>query len=244
MPRHRLIRLALFVLPLALALAAVAAAWTATHRQVTPIALVPGFGYDLAPLAFNREVFDDYGKWLAESGVPREHVYVIDYPYRADLDTIRDVISRELEAILAKYPPGTRIDVVGHSMGALAGLYGVMEGGLAGRVRKFVSLAGITQGWNGDLCKRLGVCGKAQAQIVPFRSPFIRDFLSRHDREIARLEKCSLYSPDDGMVSPYDAGRLDGGTNVELKGATHLDMIWKKEVFETMREKCYGGRFR
>lgn len=210
-------------------------------ETVTPILLVPGLWYKYSKPVLGQKVFDPITRWLIQSGFPAEDIHVLNYDSTATIDFINNQLESQIETILQQYPAGTRFDLWAHSLGGFVGLYAMVANGHADRFRKFVSLAGIPQGWNGYAACKIGLCGLAHPPLIPYHSDYVMWFLSTYATAIASYEKCSLYSPSDGLVRPYDAGKFDDGTNVELQGLTHMDMVFNKTSYDAVVQNCYGG---
>lgn len=67
--------------------------------------------------------------------------------------------------------------------------------------------------WRSSLARRRK--GSAHKKLSPLRNAFVMAFHARHAADIACLDKCSLFSPDDRLVTPYDAGRFSDRINME-----------------------------
>jgi pimeloyl-ACP methyl ester carboxylesterase len=211
----------------------------AESPAVRPILLVPGWGYNLYPFIFLKTAWNPYLRWFQQEGFPAKDIHILRYHYEADLDTIGQEVTTQLQTILASYPPGTQFDIMGHSEGAFVALYAMMISGLSSHFKKYISLAGIPQGWDSNLCAK-GLCGKADEDLIPWHSPLVMNFLTTYAAQIHALDKCSLYSPADQFVKPYDAAKFDDGTNIEVPDMRHMQWIWTLRGFETMRAGCYG----
>lgn len=115
---------------------------------------------------------------LLESAlVQRGHV-VISYPLGPiNLRDIRDsagLIARKVESVVAQTGV-ERIDVVGHSMGGLVGLYYLKRLGGRHRVRRLILLGTPAQGtWSALLGLFTAPLGAASLQLLP-GSPFLRE---------------------------------------------------------------------
>lgn len=108
----------------------------------------------------------------------RGHI-VISYPlgFPVNLGDIRDsagLIARKVESIVAQTGV-TEIDVVGHSLGGLVGLYYLKRLGGRHRVRRLVMLGTPAQGtWSALLGLVTAPLGRASLQLLP-GSPFLRE---------------------------------------------------------------------
>jgi pimeloyl-ACP methyl ester carboxylesterase len=114
------------------------------------------------------------GRYLADRG----HI-VFSYPlgFPVNLGDIRDsagLIARKVESIVAQTGV-TEIDVVGHSLGGLVGLYYLKRLGGRHRVRRLIMLGTPTQGtWSALLGLVTAPLGRASLQLLP-GSPFLRE---------------------------------------------------------------------
>jgi triacylglycerol lipase len=108
----------------------------------------------------------------------RGHI-VISYPlgFPVNLGDIRDsagLIARKVESIVAQTGV-TEIDVVGHSLGGLVGLYYLKRLGGRHRIRRLILLGSPTQGtWSALLGLVTAPLGLASLQLLP-GSPFLRE---------------------------------------------------------------------
>jgi pimeloyl-ACP methyl ester carboxylesterase len=108
----------------------------------------------------------------------RGHI-VISYPlgFPVNLGDIRDsagLIARKVESIVAQTGV-TEIDVVGHSLGGLVGLYYLKRLGGRHRIRRLIMLGSPTQGtWSALLGLVTAPLGRASLQLLP-GSPFLRE---------------------------------------------------------------------
>jgi pimeloyl-ACP methyl ester carboxylesterase len=108
----------------------------------------------------------------------RGHI-VISYPlgFPVNLGDIRDsagLIARKVESIVAQTGV-TEIDVVGHSLGGLVGLYYLKRLGGRHRVRRLIMLGTPAQGtWSALLGLVTAPLGRASLQLLP-GSPFLRE---------------------------------------------------------------------
>lgn len=221
------------VLPLLLTLLCFQTAQAATAP--VPIILVKGYGPHFAQLL-------RYQKFFSQEGIG--HVYAVDYDHKSTIPYIERQLSAQFDSILGRYPKGTQFDLVTHSMGGFVGLYTAIRSKWSGNLRKYVSLAGMTQGQDSlpRICRR-GRCGRAIEALTPFLNPFLRKFFADYEKQIERVDKCALYSYSDQIISdPPDSGVLRGSKVLEVPGAGHLDFILRREIYRLMRSACYGGR--
>lgn len=201
-----------------------------------PLILVKGFGPEFAALRI-------YRSFLQVDGYDPQDLNVLSYPQTAAPQELRAAAQKSLQEIFDRYPKGQKFDLITHSFGSFVGPFALFP--LAeGRIRKWVSLAGMTQGQERiPLCEGLGrfFCGFTLPQLVPFKGVLVTDFLHEAGAALRKVDKCALFSPDDGRVNdPPDSAVLPGTVAVEVDKASHNDFIWNRDVYMIMRHVCYG----
>jgi pimeloyl-ACP methyl ester carboxylesterase len=137
------------------------------------------------------------------------------------------LIHRKIEAILAQAPV-TKIDIVGHSMGGLIGLYYAKKLGGHEKVRKLVMMGTPLGGtWSALLgVATVGLVSPSSWQILP-RSSFL-DELAR-----GPLPKGPEYFSIAGRrdwVCPPSSTVLDGVTSVTVP-LGHSSLVVSEEVY-------------
>jgi pimeloyl-ACP methyl ester carboxylesterase len=159
----------------------------------------------------------------------RGHI-VISYPlgFPVNMRDIRDsagLIARKVESIVAQTGV-TRIDVVGHSMGGLVGLYYLKRLGGRHRVRRLVMMGTPTHGtWSALLGLVTAPFGRASLQLLP-GSPFLREL-----EEIplpASVEVISIGAIRD-WLAPLSTTVLDGVRHIAV-ATGHSGLLVDAEV--------------
>lgn len=138
--------------------------------------------------------------------------YRLGLIHTGDICESAALIARKIESIAAQTPL-QRMDIVGHSMGGLVGLYYLKRLGGRRRVRRLVMLGTPTSGtWSALLGVAMAPLGRASRQLLP-DSAFLRD-----------LEQGSL---PDGVEVISVAGkrdRLAPSGSTKLKGVRHISV--------------------
>jgi triacylglycerol lipase len=121
-----------------------------TGTAARPVIIVPGWeiGCEMAP-AWRWE------PWIAalgHAGVPRDRVVIFDTNRCESNVRLAERLGEWVDELLAR-TGATEVDLVAHSMGALAARWCIVQGSCAGRVRSVVTLAGANHGtiW-AELC--------------------------------------------------------------------------------------------
>ncbi len=198
-----------------------------------PVLLVPGWG---------PPVFTDMKRlksFFEADGYSRHDLHHIRYPYKGSLEKIRQVLIPQFKRVLALYPPGTRFDVVTHSLGHFVAMESLLEGGMGDSVEHYVGLAGIGHGQY-DLPPGCGVAScSAFEPLTPFPSPYVKSLLAKHADTFGGWKKCSLYSRNDSVLgNPFFASHFPGGTNVEVSGYRHNDFLFRRDLYQLMQNRC------
>ncbi len=137
------------------------------------------------------------------------------------------LIHRKIESILAQTPV-KKIDIVGHSMGGLIGLYYVKKLGGHEKVRKLVMMGTPMNGtWSALLgVATVGLMSKSSWQILP------------HSKFLSELSNGPLPSPVDyytiaavrDWVCPIDSTFLPGATRLTVP-LGHSSLVVSEEVY-------------
>ena len=192
--------------------------------------------------------------WMVEDGFPKEHAYLFKYSYTKDLETVKQELSTQFNEVFAKYAPNVKFDVIGLSTGHFVGLYTMMETNIDARVERFIGGMGIAHGINSigadyhfpniiysyDDPAYASVVGETIAAISPHMNPFLTSFYQKYDARIRTLKKCSVFSPQDSLVSPYDTGKFDDGENFSIPNLRHITSLNDKDgVYGQVFKNCY-----
>ena len=121
-----------------------------------------------------------------------------------------------------------RVDLVAHSLGGVVARIAMQEGGLAERVRTFVSLAAPHHGTyparygNTEVLKRLRPDSELIGRLDAGRIP-------------DQVRVVCMWSRNDLFVLPSESALLDGATHVDLTPFTHYSYLIAPRCFEAVR---------
>jgi hypothetical protein len=197
-----------------------------------PVVLVPGYLWQVAgePAKLRRQLLD--------SGVAERDLFLVGYPVGEEPAVAGAVVADAIEQALALYPPGAKARVLSWSLGHFVALYAVLEHGLVGRVSMLVGIAGAAHGTEHSPLCSIGLCGRTLPLLMPADNDFVRSFYARHP-EVAALPKCALYSPDDGVLEPFDSGAFPDGVRVEVPGVAHTRKFDDRSYVDAMLGSCW-----
>jgi triacylglycerol esterase/lipase EstA (alpha/beta hydrolase family) len=151
------------------------------------------------------------------------------------------LIHRKIEAILAQTPV-KRIDIIGHSMGGLIGLYYVKKLGGHEKVRKLVMMGTPLRGTWAALAgiATMGVVSASSWQLLP-RSDFLKE-LSEGPLPPS-VEYYTIAAARD-WVCPPASTQLDGATGI-IVPLGHSSLVVSDEVHDrvlwALRKEPSGG---
>jgi hypothetical protein len=206
---------------------------TAIPLDQRVIILVPGWG---PALVTNMK---DLRMFFEKKGVPNDRIFELTYSYRSEFAVIKADLEKQYLAIFQKFP-GAEAAVITHSLGGFAAIYALMKSNLSNHVDTYIQLAGVAHGQTEPPpgCVIESICGPATMQLYSDKA-FVDDFYKTYEAEVAKLKKCSLYSPQDGMaIKPYDSGAFSDGINISLPDVKHLSFLHDEAVFERMKKDC------
>jgi triacylglycerol lipase len=172
---------------------------------------------------------------LLERRLHERHHTVLTYRLpRMNLGDIRDsaaLIARKVESLVAQTSVPS-VDIVGHSMGGLVGLYYVKRLGGRHRVRRLILLGTPAAGtWSALLGLFTAPFGRASLQLLP-TSPFLREL---NDAPIpAGVEVISVGGERD-YFAPLSSTVLEGVRHVALPTG-HSGLLVDADVAATIDE--------
>jgi pimeloyl-ACP methyl ester carboxylesterase len=203
------------------------------EAEVVPKIFVHGGGPRLVV------AMDSAANWYREDGYYRSDLHQIYYSWRESLEAIRSEVQPQIDRILARYPESTRFDVIGHSLGHSVALDMILTGGIAGRVRTLVGLAGVAMGQNKSPRCLTPRCPQLYSLLIPVGNSYIRDLLANHAEEYDRMKKCALFSESDRILEPVDSGaRLPGSISAMIPNVGHLEFKKSRAVYRAIQEVC------
>jgi pimeloyl-ACP methyl ester carboxylesterase len=142
------------------------------------------------------------------------------------------LVHRKIESILSQTQV-KKIDIIGHSMGGLIGLYYVKKLGGARAVRKLVMMGTPQQGtWAALLgVATLGLISSSSWQLLP-RSRFLEEL-----RQGPLPEGVDYYtiSAQRDWVCPPDATRIEGAVSITVP-LGHAGLVMSPEVYAFIRD--------
>lgn len=182
---------------------------------------------------------------LLERHLAERGLIVISYPlgFPVNLGDIRDsagLIARKVESIVAQTGV-TEIDVVGHSLGGLVGLYYLKRLGGRHRVRRLVMLGTPAQGtWSALLGLVTAPLGRASLQLLP-GSPFLREL---GEMPLPKGADVVSIGAVRDWLAPVATTVLDGVRHIALPtghSGLLVDGEVAKVVADLLREDPPGG---
>ncbi|HEX5586807.1 MAG TPA: alpha/beta fold hydrolase [Acidimicrobiia bacterium] len=162
---------------------------------------------------------------LRAAGYRADQIDAISYDSEASSVSAAHVIARAVARLEAR-TGAARVDVVSHSLGAIASRYYVEQLGGDAHVDAWVSLAGVNDGtlWAYG-CYLLASC----RDMAPGSS--VLDTLARDFRPDGSVRFATWWSPCDPMIVPSSAATIPGAQNTETACLGHSDLKTDPTVF-------------
>lgn len=141
------------------------------------------------------------------------------------------IIARKVEALVAQTPVRS-VNVVGHSLGGLVGLYYVKCLGGRDRVSKLVLLGSPVGGtWSAVLGLVTAPLGRASLELLP-SSPLLREL---RETPMPKQVELVTISGERDFFAPEEVTRLDGARHVSLP-TTHAGLLVDPLVVDAIDE--------
>jgi triacylglycerol lipase len=207
-----------------LASAGVLTAPAAAHSQERdPVLFVHGY-------SGNATNWDSMIADFTDDGWERDELYAISYDYDASNTRTAELITREVDTILAE-TGADAVDIVTHSMGGLSSRWYLKVLGGHVDVDHWISLAGPNQGSSVRLpC----VATSPSCQEVVEGSGFLRE-LNSGDPTPGDTAYTTFRSPCDLIVRPADNVTLTGADNRLVGCVSHTAFVRDDGVSEDVR---------
>ncbi|GAB7050491.1 esterase/lipase family protein [Catenuloplanes indicus] len=196
------------------ALTATALAVPAQAATTTPVILI--HGYNSSTATWNPLITR-----LKAAGYDSADIHTFGYNFRQSNTTTAAALASYLENV-RKDHGGTRVDLVGHSMGAVIARYYARNLGGTGAVDDLISLAAPHHGTHMlSICRFHTSC----REMLP-GSTFLRA-LNSGDETPGPIDYRTFYSKCDLIVVPYTSALLDGAqnTNAGCLGHTEFRLV-------------------
>ena len=141
-------------------------------------------------------------------------------------------IAQQLADLVDQIPHGTRLHLVGHSLGGLVARWYVQEMGGHARVAQTISMATPFGGTRIAERFRLFVGNDLHAAS---------DVLARlreGAHAVPEVPHTSIAGTDDLMVSPPECASLAGGEVIVLEGRGHNQLLFDREAIDSSCPAC------
>ncbi len=147
------------------------------------------------------------------------------------------LIARKVEALVTQTPV-KKVNIVGHSMGGLVGLYFVKCLGGRDRVNKLVLLGSPLGGtWSAVLGLVTAPLGRASVELLP-SSPLLREL---RERPMPASVDVVTVAGDRDFFAPDGTARLEGARHVTVD-ATHSGLLVDPRVADAIDGVLRGPR--
>jgi triacylglycerol esterase/lipase EstA (alpha/beta hydrolase family) len=204
-----------------------------------PVLLLHGF-------LGTRRVLDVFERRLRRDGYCVWSIHLgglFDAYNTRGIEECAEKVREKVERLYSRYQLGP-LSIIGHSKGGLIGRYYVKRLGGDRRVRNLITLGtphnGTPTAYIG--CATVGLVAKSVWQMTPM-SPFIRRLkigaFPRHVRFVSIYSKLDRASPFPCCIlEDNQAGNL---FNIEVPGVTHREFVYRRAVYELVRQQLVQG---
>ncbi|OZC04664.1 esterase/lipase family protein [Rubricoccus marinus] len=191
-------------------------------RERNPIVFVHGW-------SASGSVWETMTQRFRDDGWPEAYLVAWSYDTnRSNVETAQALAS-VVDSVLAE-TGASRVDLVSHSMGALASRYyvGPLRGGP--RVDAWVSLGGPSHGTITALTCRSPACREMRPG-----SDFLRA-LNEEDETPGTPRYATWRSPCDLVIIPQDSPSLEGAVNTATNCLLHLELPTNEVIYKQVRD--------
>ena len=203
--------------------ASVAACFGASALAKEPVVLVHGY-------TSNASTWDTYRSWFSRDGY---QTYARSYDFTRSNRTTAVTVGNWVEAARSQYG-ASKVDLVGHSMGALNSRYYLKFLGGTRRVDDWMSIGGVNYGTLiANLCGG-GILGPSCADLAIGSD--ILDDLNRGDDTPGSVRYGAAWSWCDGVIIPATNSRIAGGSNRYVGCVGHNSMLRNSRTYRTVRD--------
>lgn len=159
------------------------------------------------------------------AGWSRDQLHAMSYASAKSSTSIAAEIRDEVAALRAR-TGAAKVDIVGHSLGALNSRWYLKFLGGAAQVDDWVSIGGVNQGTYGALTCLLASCREAWPG-----SDFL-DALNGGDPTPGAVDYTTVWSSCDEAVNPDSFATLEGATNWYAGCVGHIALIFAPHVID------------
>ena len=210
--------------PLAVASAALASlACLSSASARDPVVLVHGY-------TSNASTWNTYRAWFDRDGYD---TYAASYDFTRSNRTSAVTVGTWVNDARRRFG-ASKVDLVGHSMGALNSRYYLKFLGGTSRVDDWMSIAGVNYGTAlANLCSG-GILGPSCADLAIGSD--ILDDLNRGDDTPGRVRYGAAWSWCDGVILPATNSRIAGGSNRYVGCVGHTRVLSDARTYRTVRD--------
>ena len=188
-----------------------------------PVVLVHGY-------TSNASTWDTYRSWFSRDGY---RTYAGSYDWTRSNRTSAVTVGSWVNATRSRYGV-SKVDLVGHSMGALNSRYYLKFLGGTSHVDDWMSIGGVNYGTVvANLCGG-GILGPSCADLAVGSD--ILDDLNRGDDTPGSVRYGAAWSWCDGVILPAWNARISGGSNRYVGCVGHNAMLRDSGTYRTVRD--------
>ncbi len=159
-------------------------------------------------------------------------VYTMNVPMWRHPDLATETVAKKIDELRIALGVD-RINIVGHSMGGVVARRFIQLGDGAQKVAVCVLLGAPN---SGSILAPLAISPMGK-ELIP-GSSLLRELDGAPIPEEVRF--LAIYSRHDNLVLPFESGRMEGVSNIELSGMGHAGLLYHPEAIRRIAEELTG----
>ncbi len=170
----------------------------------------------------------------------RYHDCVLPYGMLGDMRIAARFLKDKVDAAL-RADGGGKVDLVCHSAGGLVARYYLMYLDGAKHVQKLITMGTPHQGTYFSWLIGYPLSGMATIARQTRPGSHFLDEINGPGAIPKGVEVHNMWSPIDGIVIPSHNSKLAGSHALRLPMTTHWGFLWRKDIYETVRDLLLVG---
>lgn len=225
---------------------------SAPGSSQNPIIFVHGWTGDASGWNTMKLRFYNDG-WLAER--LKSYTFIDTYNYTSEGNIINaESIENWVDDILND-TGAEKVDIIAHSMGGLSSRYYIKFLSGINKVDDFVSIASPHHGVYGgvevfysestllvSLNEGDETPGGILSDTIGSRVDPVGASIYNGTHIPGNIRYTSIYSTDDGVVSPVFSSELDGANNIQVGSVDHVSLIFDENIYTIIKNAVYDPK--
>ena len=217
-----------------------------------PILFVHGWTGDASGWNTMKLRFYNDG-WLGER--LRAFTFIDNYNYTSEGNIVNAMSIKNWVDDFLNDTGADKIDIIAHSMGGLSSRYYIKSLSGIDKVDDFVSIASPHHGVYGgvevfysestllvSLNEGDETPGGILSDTIGFRGDPVGARTYNGTHIPGNIKYTSIYSTEDGVVSPVISSELEGADNIQVGGVDHVSLIFDEDIYTIIKNAVYDPK--